>query len=162
MGDAPIDPAAPRGRLYQHDAFRSSDLRGNVIEEARCWYEKPGDRGGRCSMLWLKPRGRLWQKFFLDVGAVFWEEWSDESTFETFDDLGDEVQPLDTVRGLQIGEIEAAPFGSDNRSGLRIALGRDGAICLLPADIHDLESPACLLNDLESPANLTIVLPTRS
>jgi hypothetical protein len=162
MGDAPLDPAAPRGRLYQHDAFRSSDLRGIVIEEARCWHEKASAGDGGCSMLWLKPSGCLWQKFFLDAGVVFWEEWSDESTLATFDDLGDEVQPLDTVRGLEIGEIEAAPFGSDNRSGLRITLGRDGAICLLPADIHDVESPACLLDDLESPARLTIVLPTRS
>jgi len=60
---------------------------------------------------------------------VFWEEWSDESTFETFDDLGEEVQQLDTVRGLEIGEIEAAP-------SIRTT------------------------NDLESPATLTIVLPT--
>lgn len=92
-------------------------------------------------MLWLKAVGQLWQRFFLEVGAVFWEEWGDEDIFRDFEDLGDHIRPLDELRGLMLGEVEAARFGHAG-SGLRIGLGSDGAIWLLPIDPHDAESDA--------------------
>lgn len=133
----------PRGRMFQHDALRSLELQGCVVEAARCWPGSTGRANG-CSILWIKPEGRHWQRFFLDAGLAFWEEWDDQTNLSEFAELDDEMQELASLPGLVLGEIEAAAFG-DASSALRIALGGDGALWLLPIDPRNLESDALLI-----------------
>jgi len=79
---------SPRGRLYQHAKLRSRELMGAPVERALRWRHHRPDS---CEVLWLKPRGRCWQRFFLDLGWSCWEEWSDETIEEELDELRDEL-----------------------------------------------------------------------
>lgn len=137
------DGRPPRGRLFQHEAFRSLDLQGCIVERARCW-RGSHDRANGCSILWIKPEGRPWQRFFLDAGRSFWEEWDDETNLSEFEELEDEAHELDSLQGLVLGKVEAATFG-DGGSALRIGLGGNGALWLLPLDPRSLDTEALLL-----------------
>jgi hypothetical protein len=119
--------SSPRGRLFQHVAFRSRALVGQRLERV---VSDPS-----AGIVCLKPVGREWQRFFLDLGAAFWEEWDEESTLDGFEPTPD---PLPDLIGAELGEVEAAPFGRQG-SLLRIGLA-GGAIWLIPVDPNDLES----------------------
>lgn len=64
----------PRGRLYQHTKLYSRQLCQLTIERAYRWAPRPNG----CEIVWLKPRGELWQRLFIDAGFAVCEELSDE------------------------------------------------------------------------------------
>ncbi len=133
-------PEIPRGRLYQHFQFTSRELEGCVVERAIAWQETKNT----CDMLWLKPKSRPWQRFFLDAGATFWEEWSEEETFQDFDDSSDdregelvEIGEELGLLGKSLATIEAS--SDDTNWELSVSFG-DGSALRLYADPQDFDS----------------------
>lgn len=93
-----------------------------------------------CELLWVKPEGRAWQRFFLDVGLTVWEEWSEERAFEDFD-LEDELVEIGetlALSGKVIGTVEA----TSDRSGwgLNLRFMDGSAIQMWPEDSRDFDS----------------------
>lgn len=75
--------AQPRGRRFQDEAFEVSDLRGRRLEHLFGCTSQP-ELDDRPEMMFLKARGGLWQRFFLDAGIGFWEEWSESDAFRDY------------------------------------------------------------------------------
>jgi hypothetical protein len=57
--------APPRGRLCQDDEFRVDDLAGETLERIVGYVNRESREP---EMLLLKPRGRHWQRCFIDAG----------------------------------------------------------------------------------------------
>lgn len=131
-------PAPPRGRLYQHAQFVSRELEGCVVERVIGWQPTPET----CEMLWVKPAGRLWQRFFLDVGVTFWEEWSADDTFEDFEDLEPEhlieLGLTQQLAGKTLGTAQAQ-CGPSN-CGFHLHFLDGAQLRLHPASPGDLDS----------------------
>lgn len=80
-------------RLANSHSFQCESLAGMQVEKFVGFYD--GDKPNGISMLALKLKGReLWQRFFLDAGIGFWEEWDEINTFCDWDD----IKPVDLVK----------------------------------------------------------------
>lgn len=81
------------GRLANAHSFQCSNLVGMHVEKLIGFYE--GDEPNGMSMVVLKLKEQtLWQRFFLDVGIGFWEEWDEFNTFCDWED----VKPVDLAK----------------------------------------------------------------
>jgi len=137
----------PRGRLFQHEEFRVSRLQNLRIEQA---FFVPGTRAESCALLFIKPEEHLWQRFFLDAGLAFWEEWSNKAIEEEFEELLEDfgLREIRQLKGVVMGEVEALPIGSS--SAIRVELKNDGAIWLLPLAPRNLDTDSILSITLPS------------
>ncbi len=70
----------PRGRLFQGARFEVTELRGGIVEQL-LGVTSQADTDDRPEMMFLRPQGGHWQRFFLDAGIAFWEEWSETDAF---------------------------------------------------------------------------------
>jgi hypothetical protein len=101
------------------------------------------------ALILLKPVNRPWQKFFLDVGAGFWEQWPDLNIVDFCAD--DAYQYIDyaerlKVRGAIILEISCAPVVALTEWGSRILIRfSTGVLTLSPEDPGDMESGAVVV-----------------
>lgn len=78
--------ARPRGRVFQDATFEVAELRGRTLERLLGATSRPaGD--DRPEMMFLRADGGPWQRFFLDAGIGFWEEWSEADAFRDYADL---------------------------------------------------------------------------
>jgi hypothetical protein len=77
-------------RLINDHSFVCPELAGKKIESMVGYYE--GDQPNGIDMVVLKVEGKdLYQRFFLDAGIGFWEEWSEEEATEDYENF----QPID-------------------------------------------------------------------
>jgi hypothetical protein len=88
------------------------------------------------TLLYLKVQGLPWQKCFLDVGAGFWEQWSDVDPLDDADD--DDVRSVDYaehfgLRGVSVLGVQCEREGADLASKIRIVLAT-GTLSLRPVD----------------------------
>lgn len=128
--------APPRGRLFQGLAFEVTDLRGRTVESLLGSTSLP-DRDDCPEMMFLKVRGRPWQRFFLDAGIGFWEEWSEADAFRDYEDLrtvdyGARFQVL----GDRILRVSCRPETPAEPARIVVALG-SGEIQLRRVDPAD-------------------------
>ncbi len=88
-------------RLVNDETFECSKLQGHKIEEFIGYYE--GDSSNKVDMILLKLKGYvLWQRFFLDAGIGFWEEWDEADAKCDYEDL----QTFDIASHYQINGKE--------------------------------------------------------
>ena len=94
----------------------------------------------------LKASRGLWQQFFLDVGAGFWEQWPDAIVSETLaDDAYRHVEYAGrySLRGMTILDIACRPAAPGGAAQILIRLSL-GMLSLAPLDAQDMESPSVL------------------
>jgi hypothetical protein len=134
----PLTP--PRGRLYQDDEFQVDDLVGETLERIVGYVTRESREP---EMLLLKPRGRHWQRCFIDAGLGFWAEWSEDDAFSAYHDepalqmvdFGTELM----INGSPIIEVSCCTE-LDGRARITVRTTK-GDIFLRALDPKDLESP---------------------
>lgn len=131
--------APPRGRLYQHDRLRSDQLKGAQVERACYWQPQPQV----CALLWVKPAGMHWQRFFLDAGFAVWSEECDAEVDEELKELGAEVHELSTLLRDTIGCV-VFDVARGAVPEIRIELGSGRLVRVHPLNPDNLESSALL------------------
>ncbi|MBI5536991.1 MAG: barstar family protein [Deltaproteobacteria bacterium] len=129
----------PSGRLYQHERLRSRELADTTVERAARWQPRPDT----CQILWVKPRNRYWQRFFLDAGLAFWEEWSDSVIENEFDELRDEIISVDGLRDQRIVVVQFDARGG-GAAEIRFELESGASLRIFPVDASDLDSDSHL------------------
>lgn len=73
-------------RIANDHSFECSRIKGMVLEQLIGFYE--GDEANGIDILLVKVKEiDLWQRYFLDAGLGFWEEYGQESAFEDYEDL---------------------------------------------------------------------------
>jgi len=71
-------------RLVNDHSFTCDSLKGMIVERLFAFYEE--DNSDNIYMIVLKLQEKeLWQRFFLDAGLGFWEEWNEEFVMEDFE-----------------------------------------------------------------------------
>ena len=70
----------PRGCRFQERSFTVGDLVGRRIEELWVSPATPA----HAEMVFLKLAGLPWQRFYLEAGLGFWDEYSEVATFEDY------------------------------------------------------------------------------
>ncbi|HYH09558.1 MAG TPA: hypothetical protein VEK11_21095 [Thermoanaerobaculia bacterium] len=81
-------------RFFQDDAWRTGHLDGCSVEKLV----------GDDALVFLKPRDRAWQRFYLDAGLGFWQE-TEEPEDQPRVDFGARFG----VVGQRIGRIRCEP-----------------------------------------------------
>lgn len=116
-----------RGRRFQDNVFSVPDVAGLPIEELWASSEEPG----RVEKVFLKLAGLPWQSFFLDAGLGFWGEYSDDVTFDGYEDVprtdygrlfGIVGQRLRLAECVALGPERAPRIVLDLESGGRVEL----------------------------------------
>jgi hypothetical protein len=129
---------APRGRLYQHQSFITRELEGMTVEQLLSW----SPREGECDMLWLKPAERPWQRFVLEAGLTFWDEYEEDVAFEDFEDVRHDIADVATDLGLAGQEVGLVRAHSDREGWwLEIAFRSGGRLRLEAAEPSSFASP---------------------
>jgi hypothetical protein len=131
-------PDEPRGTLYQHTDFISRELEGCRVEGVYAWQERDAEH---CDILWIKPEGKQWQRFFLNIGCTVWDEWGLEATLNDFEYLGDELRNLGQSLGLVGKSLATVASTSDDETWALEVLFADGSLIRLsPVDPNDSNS----------------------
>ncbi len=76
----------PRGRLFQGARFEVTELAGRAVQRLYGVTSR-ADTDDRPEIVFLKPGSGHWQRFFLDAGIGFWEEWSESDAFADYSAL---------------------------------------------------------------------------
>ncbi len=84
-------------RLINDHNFECDNLEGMEVEHFLGFYEGNIPNGMNILMLKLKEK-ELWQRFFLDAGIGFWEEWDEDGTFCDYENM----PPLDLAKKYSI------------------------------------------------------------
>lgn len=71
-------------RLVNGHSFNCSSLKDMTVEKFFAFYEEGNSDNIYMIILKLQEK-ELWQRFFLDAGLGFWEEWNEESVMEDFE-----------------------------------------------------------------------------
>lgn len=66
----------PPGRIHQDDNFDVIGYEGEVIEKLVGVLDQDAP-DNQPTLIYLKTKNRTWQKYFLDAGLGFWEDWGD-------------------------------------------------------------------------------------
>jgi hypothetical protein len=132
QGSRAMTLPAPRGRMFQDEAFHVDDLAGAVVERLLGLVTDP-ERGP--FLFLLKLRDRPWQRFYLDLGIGFWEEWADDVID---DDLSDTEQ-VDFGANLQLAGATVQSVVCE--AGPRLALTLScGVFVIESEDPRDLDA----------------------
>jgi hypothetical protein len=124
----------PPGRMFQDQNFDVHGLEHCKIERliGLVSQDRPEDRP---IVVNLKVEGVSWQRFFLDAGIAFWEDWGklideeeDEDTF--FVDYGDRF----ALQGERISSIQC------RNSCIMLILQSHREIRLIGVDVSDLNA----------------------
>ena len=75
----------PRGRMFQDVSFEVVELRNRKLEQLVGYTCEVRDKSSEA--MFLKVPGKHWQRFFLDAGLGFWEEWSEGEVFQDYEGL---------------------------------------------------------------------------
>lgn len=124
-------------RLFQNHTFEVTHLRGCTVE-ALVGMVDPADM--HPYIVLLKPSELPWQMLFLDIGAGFWEEWTDEEAAEQLADADETFVDYAAQFGLggaEIGEIVCQPMAEEAQSAISIQFA-SGTLRLAPSDPHDI------------------------
>jgi hypothetical protein len=128
------------GALFQDVQFEVTHLCGTVVDQLLGVIAYEDDL--RPALILLKPSRGLWQWFYLDVGAGFWEQWPDSVVEDvTADDAYKYVDYADLfgLRGADILEVTCEPVtvGCSSQISVRLSCG---TLLLSPQDANDFES----------------------
>jgi hypothetical protein len=130
---------AGAGRVYQGNEFVISELAGYRIDRmiGLVPREGPDDAPVAINML---PEGATWQRFFLDAGLAFWEDWRDLTDEENeafrFVDYGEREH----LRGELIREVRTSPVGKYGFARLTIELASERRIALFFLDNENMDT----------------------
>jgi hypothetical protein len=130
---------AGAGRVYQDNDFVISELAGYPIDRVigLVAHDGPDDAPVAVNML---PEGATWQRFFLEAGLAFWEDYGDmvdeEDEAFRFVDYGEREQ----LRGDVIREVRASPVGKHGFARLVIELGSGRRIEVFFLDDDDVDA----------------------
>jgi hypothetical protein len=128
------------GRLFQDYRFEVDHVRHGVIDQLVALV-LDDDTDLQPTLLSLQVRGQPWQRCFLDVGAGFWEQWSDVDPADEADDEG--VRIVDyaerfELRGAEILRAYCEPEGPDLASTIHLLLTK-GTLALRAQDPRGIE-----------------------
>lgn len=124
MGAAPLSASldlamSERGRLFQDTTFEVSDMAGCSVERLFGFAEDSAGRD-RPVVVWLKVRGRHWQRFILDAGFGVWEELPEETMLENHGEL--HLFDYGRLYGLEGQIIKSVGCSEFGRNGVAISL----------------------------------------
>jgi hypothetical protein len=135
------------GRLFQDYQFEVTHLRGCIIEKLIGVIANEDRDELQPTLLLLKPAYWLWQRFFLDMGAGFWEQWlATDIEQELADDNCKYVDYAErfALRGAKIREINCQPAGENMNPLISLRLSC-GTFLLESQNAHDIESRSIIL-----------------
>jgi len=136
----------PRGRIFQDDHFTLSEFTGSRLTGLVVWQD-PDD--GQAIIVFIRADRRPWQRFFLDAGIGFWEDWGELEPGVV--EPGDEIPDLEIIDKLQefgvadavIRRIFCEPCGSNAQ--IVIELDDGARVTLQPTDPEIFDSPSELM-----------------
>ena len=98
--------------------------------------------GDQCEVLWLKPEGLPWQRFYLTVGFDSWDQYDQQRAFEDYQDVAHELWDVGACLGLLGKELLTVEAGFEETMGGRwlIRFADGSALRLSTSDPEDLNS----------------------